>query len=166
MKYLGLDDVEISAPKSKPISSVLNCFIFWKFAIFFLFAEANLYMIFGPPSDPSILKKPWFLQFCDFFMTFYLWRMTQIYLQNLIGEKIFIKKYFWLSYWRSLTKRAGSESVPDPKVRGGTNTRSYVTDLELIVSTCSDGGTVHYCLRKNESFAFTTHLPNYHSSST
>jgi hypothetical protein len=68
----------------------------------------------------------------------------QIYLQKLINEKIFFVKYFWLAYWRSLTKRAGSESVPDPKVRGGTNTRSYVTNLELCFSVhVSYGGTVY-----------------------
>ncbi len=83
--------------------------------------------VFGPPGsgsgsviyctdpdlDPSINKKkmmkPGFLLFCNFFMTFYLWRM---YLQKgisiKIGEK---KKYFLLASGGSVMKRAGSGSV-------------------------------------------------------
>ncbi len=51
--------------------------------------------------------------FCDFFMTFYLWKMMSMYLQKVISKK----KVFC---WRSMTKIAGSgsqirgsESVPN-----------------------------------------------------
>jgi hypothetical protein len=48
-----------------------------------------------PDPDPSILpasstkskKKPWFLLFCDFYMTFYLWRMMEMYLQKVKSKK-------------------------------------------------------------------------------
>ncbi len=51
------------------------------------------------------VRKPWFLMFCDFFMTFYLWRMMQMCLQKVIS-----KKYFLLAFWRSQTKRTGSKA--------------------------------------------------------
>ncbi len=43
---------------------------------------------------PSIIKqkkqeKPWFLLFCDFFMTFYLWKMMKMY-QKLICKQLFL----------------------------------------------------------------------------
>ncbi len=40
---------------------------------------------YGSPSfyhQAKIVRKPWFLLFCDFFMTFYLWKMMKIYLQK------------------------------------------------------------------------------------
>ncbi len=52
-----------------------------------------------PAPDPSINKqineeKPWFLLFCDFFMTFYIWRMMLMCLQKGISIKTYEKKYF------------------------------------------------------------------------
>ncbi len=45
-----------------------------------------------PDSDPSIIKqkqweKPWFLLFCDFVFTFYLWKMMLLYLQKVPSRK-------------------------------------------------------------------------------
>jgi hypothetical protein len=34
---------------------------------------------------PKIVRKPWFLLFCDFFMTFYLWKIMYLWLQKLIS---------------------------------------------------------------------------------
>ncbi len=36
----------------------------------------------------KVLEKPWFLLFCDFFMTFFLWRL--MYLQNVKAKKHFV----------------------------------------------------------------------------
>jgi hypothetical protein len=58
--------------------------------------------------------KTWFLLFCDFFKTFYLWRMILIYFQKEISIKTLRKtKLFLMASWRSLTKRAGSGSGTD-----------------------------------------------------
>ncbi len=58
--------------------------------------------------DPSIIKqkyweKPWFLLFCDFFLTFYLWKMMSVYLQKIISRITFFKLVFCLrleDQWR------------------------------------------------------------------
>ncbi len=43
-------------------------------------------------ADPSTLsknrQKSWFTLFCNFFMTFYLWRMMQMYLQKVMSKKL------------------------------------------------------------------------------
>jgi len=44
--------------------------------------------------------------FRDFFMTFYFWRMMQMYLQKVMSQK----KWIFFASWRLLTKRAGSGS--------------------------------------------------------
>ncbi len=53
----------------------------------------------------------WFLLFCDFFKTFYLWKMMQIYLQKLISKKNF---FCWClqGHWRKQ-----QDPDPDPLVR-------------------------------------------------
>ncbi len=68
--------------------------------------------------------------YCDFFLTFYLWRM---YIQKVISKKI-IKKYnyFLLESWRSLTKRAGYGSGSASQRYGSTDPDPYknITDPE------------------------------------
>ncbi len=44
-------------------------------------------------------------------MTFCLWKMMFFYLQKVISKKI-VGKIFFLAFWRSLTKIAGSGSIP------------------------------------------------------
>ncbi len=60
------------------------------------------------PSKSEKMKKN--LDFCDFFMTFYLRRMMLIYLQNERSMKTLREIIFFICFLRSLTKRAGSGS--------------------------------------------------------
>ncbi len=75
--------------------------------------------VFGPlDPDPSILLS---ILFCDFFLTFYLRKMMQMYLQKVICRKTFFKLVFcWLikiagsgSASGSISQRHGSAD-PDP----------------------------------------------------
>ncbi len=55
--------------------------------------------LLDPDPNPFIIKqkwweKSWFLLFCDFFLTFYLWKIT-----------------FLLAFWRSMMKIEGSGSA-------------------------------------------------------
>ncbi len=64
----------------------------------------------APDPDPSINKqknevKSWFLLFSDFFMTFYLWRITYVNVPlKRINHKI--NDYFLLASWRSTDEKS------------------------------------------------------------
>jgi hypothetical protein len=96
--------------------------------------------VFGPPGFGSVsqrygsgscsfyhhakmLRKPLFLLFCDIFITFYLRKMTQMYLQKIISRKIV---YITGSGSGSIGQRHGSvdpepyQNVKDPWIRTRT----------------------------------------------
>jgi hypothetical protein len=59
-------------------------------------------LVRGMDPDPSIIKhkilrKSWFLLFCDFFLTVYLWKMMRKYLQ-----KVICRQTFYISFCRHL----------------------------------------------------------------
>ncbi len=67
-----------------------------------------------PDLDPLSSRKNrkknlYFLLFCDFLMTFYLWRMMEMYLQKVITRKK-LEVYFW--------KKQDMEPDPHLLVRG------------------------------------------------
>jgi hypothetical protein len=80
-------------------------------------------------------EKPWFLLFYDLFMTFYLWRMMQMYLQKGISIKLSEKKiiYCWHleSHWR---KEKDSQSKV--RIRGSGSASGFVP-------SCHGSGTLH-----------------------
>ncbi len=82
--------------------------------------------------------KHWF---CDFFCTFYLWKMMYMYLQKVKSRKTFFS--FLLASWRPMTKIAGSRFNSQRHGSADPDPHQNVMDPEhwyykycLGVSTC------------------------------
>ncbi len=75
-------------------------------------------------SSKNSKKKPWFLLFCDFFWTFYLWKWCKCTFKSNKQNFFFLIRFMFVS-WRSMTKIAGSGSAS-----GSISQRQWSADLD------------------------------------